>query len=123
MNQDSRLTKALLLSMVAGILIISNTILLGVAATWFPEIIPTLPGETANDTQTLYTLTAIGLILGILVLLVAIMLHIKPVHKKVWGILIVVFSIPSVVTGGGFIIGFIFGIIGGTLSLSRKPDV
>ena len=109
--------------MVAGILIISNTILLGVAATWFPEIIPTLPGETANDTQTLYTLTAIGLILGILVLLVAIMLHIKPVHKKVWGILIVVFSIPSVVTGGGFIIGFIFGIIGGTLSLSRKPDV
>jgi len=123
MNQDSKSMKALLLSMVAGILIISNTILLGVAATWFPEIIPTLPGETANDTPTLYTLTAIGLILGVLVLLAAIMLHIKPVNKKMWGILIVVFSIPSVVTGGGFIIGFILGIIGGALSLSRKPDV
>jgi len=90
--------------MVAGILIISNTIL-------------------ANDTQTLYTLTAIGLILGMLVLLAAILLHIKPVNKKVWGIIIIVFSIPSVLTGGGFIIGFILGIIGGALSLSRKPDV
>jgi len=109
--------------MVAGILIISNTILLGVATTWFPDIIPTLPGETANDTQTLYTLTAIGLILGMLVLLAAILLHIKPVNKKVWGIIIIVFSIPSVLTGGGFIIGFILGIIGGALSLSRKPDV
>ncbi|PNX52327.1 MAG: hypothetical protein BV458_10185, partial [Thermoplasmata archaeon M9B2D] len=103
MNQDNKSTKALLLSMVAGILIISNTIL-------------------ANDTQTLYTLTAIGLILGMLVLLAAILLHIKPVNKKVWGIIIIVFSIPSVLTGGGFIIGFILGIIGGALSLSRKPD-
>ena len=51
------------------------------------------------------------------------MLRIKPVHKKAWGILILVFSIPSVITGGGFIIGFILGIIGGTLALSRKPDV
>lgn len=123
MNQDNKSTKALLLSMVAGILIISNTILLGVATTWFPDIIPTLPGETANDTQILYSLTVIGLIFGILVLLAAILLHIKPVNKKVWGIIIIVFSIPSVLTGGGFIIGFILGIIGGALSLSRKPDV
>lgn len=123
MNQDSKSMKALLLSMVAGILIISNTILLGVAATWFPEIIPTLPGDAANDTQTLYTLTAIGLIFGVLVLLAAILLHIKPGNKKVWGIIIVIFSVPSVVTGGGFIIGFILGIIGGSLSLSRKPEV
>jgi hypothetical protein len=32
-----------------------------------------------------------------------------------------VFSIPSVITGGGFIIGFILGIIGGKLALSGKP--
>lgn len=123
MNHDSKSKKALILSLVAGILIMSNTILLGVAATWFPKIIPTLPGGAANDTQTLHMLTAIGLILGVLVLFAAILLHIKPVHKRVWGILVVVFSIPSVITGGGFIIGFILGIIGGSLSLSRKPDV
>jgi len=123
MNHDSKSTKAFLLSMIAGILIICNTILLGVAATWFPEIIPLLPGETANDTQILYSLTVIGLILGALVLLAAIMLRIKPVRKKVWGIFIIVFSISSVVTGGGFIIGFILGIVGGVFSLSRKPNV
>lgn len=83
MNHHSKSTKAFLLSMIAGFLIICNTILLGVAATWFPEIIPALPGETANDTQTLYTLTVISLILGALILLAAIMLLIKPENKKV----------------------------------------
>jgi len=109
-----------MLSLVTGILIISNTTLLGIAARWFPQIIPVLPGSSTNDTTLLYRLTALGLIFGCLVLLGAIMLHMKPVHRKAWGILIVVFSIPSVVTGGGFIIGFILGIIGGAFVL-RKP--
>ena len=122
MSRSEKPTKAYILSLIAGILILSNTALLGVATMWFPEIIPTLPGS-ANDTTVLYRLTAVGLIFGILVLLGAIMLHIKPVNKKAWGIIILVFSIPSVVTGGGFIIGFILGIIGGALALSRKPNV
>jgi len=67
--QSEKQTKAFMLSLIAGILIVSNTALLGVAATWFPGIIPTLPGESGNDVKTLYTLTVIGLILGILVLL------------------------------------------------------
>jgi len=122
MSQTEKPTKAFTLSLIAGILIVSNTALLGVAATWFPWIIPTIPG-LANDTTILYRLTAIGLIFGVLVLLGAIMLHIKPENKKAWGIIIVVFSIPSVVTGGGFIIGFILGIIGGASALSRKPKM
>ncbi len=123
MNLNEKPTKAFILSLIAGILIISNTTLLGVATTWFPEVIPTLPGSSANDTTVLYRLTAIGLIFGVIVLLGAIMLHIKPENKKAWGIIILVFSIPSVVTGGGFIIGFILGIIGGALALSRKPKM
>ena len=51
------------------------------------------------------------------------MINIKPGHKKVSGIMIVVFSISSIITGGGFIIGFILGIIGGALALSRKPTM
>jgi len=120
MNQNEKTNKAFILSLIAGILIIINTTLLGVATTWFTEIIPTLPGSSGNDTTILYQLTAIGLILGFVVLIGAIMLHFKPSKKKVWGIIIVVFSLPSVVTGGGFIIGFILGIIGGALALSRK---
>jgi hypothetical protein len=123
MSRSEKPTKAFMLSLIAGILILSNTVLLGVAARWFPGMIPTLPGSTANDTTVLYRLSAIGLIFGVLVLLNAIMLHIKPIHKKAWGIMILVFSIPSVVTGGGFIIGFILGIIGGALAFSRKSNV
>ena len=123
MSRSEKPTKALILSLIAGILILSNTTLLGVAATWFPWIIPTLPGSSANDTTVLYGLTAVGLIFGVLVLLGAIMLHIKPVNKKAWSITILVFSIPSVVTGGGFIIGSILGIIGGASALSRKPKM
>jgi Family of unknown function (DUF6114) len=123
MSRSEKPTKAFTLSLIAGILILSNTVLLGVAARWFPGMIPTLPGSSANDTTVLYRLTAVGLIFGILVLLGAIMLHFKPVNKKAWGIMILVFSIPSVITGGGFLIGFILGIIGGALALSRKSNV
>lgn len=121
MSQNEKTTKAFALSLIAGILIISNSALLGAAATWFPWIIPTLPGSSANDTTVLIRLAAVGLIFGVLVLLGAVMLYSRPVNKKAWGIIIVVFSIPSVVTGGGFIIGFILGIIGGAKALSRKP--
>ena len=113
--------KAFVLSLIAGILILSNSALVGVAATWFPWVIPTLPGSSANDTTLLYNLTAVVLIFGVLVLFGAIMLYSKPANKKAWGIIVIVFSIPSVVTGGGFIIGFILGIIGGALALSCKP--
>jgi len=123
MSQNEKPTKAFTLSLIAGILIISNSALLGVAATWFPWIIPTLPGSSANDTTVLIRLAAVGLIFGVLVLLGAIMLYSKPANKKAWGIMIVLFSIPSVVTGGGFIIGFILGIIGGAKALSRKPRI
>ena len=122
MNKKVTSTKGFKLSLIAGILILSNTTLLGAATTWFLWIIPILPGSSANDPTMLYRLTAIGLICGVLVLVGALMLRSNPSHKKMWGIFIVIFSIPSVLTGGGFIIGFILGIIGGVQAFSRKPQ-
>jgi hypothetical protein len=116
-------TKAFTLSSVAGILIVANAVALGVVAKWFPGIMPTLPGSSGNDPTLLIELAAVGLILGIIVLLGALMLYAKPANKKEWGIMIIIFSIPSVVMGGGFIIGFILGIIGGKLAFSRKTKM
>jgi len=121
MSPSEKPAKAFTLSVIAGILILGNAVLLGVAATWFPGIIPTLPGSADNSTVPFASLTAVGLICGALVLLGAIMLDSKPANKKAWGIMIVVFSIPTVVMGGGFIIGFILGMIGGAMAFSRKP--
>jgi hypothetical protein len=119
MSQNEKPTRALTLSLIPGVLIICNSALLGAAATWFPWIIPTLPGSSANDLAFLVRLTAVGLIFGALVFLGAMMLHVKPANKRVWGIMILVFSILGYVTGGGFIIGSILGIIGGAQMLRR----
>lgn len=105
--------------MIAAILILANTALLGAATTWFPWIIPTLPGS-ANDATVLYGLTATALVFGALVLLGAILLNRKPAHRRAWGILILIFSILSYITGGGFIIGSILGIAGGAYALRRR---
>ncbi len=115
------ISRAFTLSLIAGILILINTTLLGVATTWFPGIIPTLPGSSGNDTTMLYQLTAMGLIFGVLVVLGAVLLNRNPEHAKAWGILIIVFSLASVITGGGFVIGFILGMIGGASALRWKP--
>ena len=115
--------KAFTLSLIAGILIICNAVLLGVVAKWFIGIMPTLPGSTGNDPTFLTELATVGLIFGVLVLIGAFLLHIKPRYKKAWGIMIIVFSIPSVIMGGGFIIGFILGIIAGKIALSGKPKM
>ena len=127
MNKASALTekptKAFNLALTAGILIITNAVLLGVVAKWFIGIMPILPGSSENDPMLLIGLATVGLIFGVLLLIGAFLLHIKPANKKAWGIMIIVFSIPSVIMGGGFIIGFILGIIGGKIAFSGKPKI
>ena len=120
MGRSEKSTRAFTLSLIAGILIVCNSALLGVAATWFPWIIPTLPGSANNTTIPFAGLTVVGLICGVLVLLGAIMLYSKPANRRACGMIILVFSILSYVTGGGFIIGSILGITGGARALRSK---
>ncbi len=67
MSQVAKTGKVYVLPMVAGVLIMVNAVLLGAAATWFPHIIPTIPG-TSNDAVPFTTLTAVGLLCGALIL-------------------------------------------------------
>jgi len=113
-------TKAVNLSLIAGILILINSSAVGVASVWFPWIFPTLPGSDNNSTVPFATITIIGLVSGVLLLIGALMLYGKLVDSKAIGIVILVFSILSIVTGGGFIIGFILGIMGGVEALRWK---
>jgi hypothetical protein len=121
MSQIEKPKLAFTLSLIAGILIVCNAVAVGVAGAYFPWIFPTLPGSDNNATVPFVTISVIALVCGALVLFGAMMLRIKPESKKAWGILIIVFSMPSVITGGGFIIGFILGIIGGAKALRWKP--
>jgi hypothetical protein len=123
MEQGKRPTKAFRLAIIAGFLIVINSTLVGIAAAWFPAVFPTLPGSTSTDQSVLFRLTAVGLASGVLVLLGGMLLHYKPSHMRAWGVMIIVFSLTSLVTAGGFIIGFILGIIGGAFALSGKKKV
>jgi hypothetical protein len=72
----------------------------------------------------------LGLISGIIVLISAIMLNIRPGEAThgmracctLWGSMILIFSIVSLFGGsmGGFLIGAILGIAGGALALSSR---
>jgi hypothetical protein len=63
------------------------------------------------------------LIAGIIVLMGAIMINVRPQEKRIWGVLVLVFSIIGF-TGMGFsILGAILGIIGGIIALSEREQM
>lgn len=120
MSSSEKPTAAFALSLIAGILIFINGAVLGAVGSF---IAPFIPGasETALITGILGSLTAIGVILGIIMILAAVLLYRNPAQKTMWGVIILVLSIISIFIGGGFIIGLILGIIGGALALAWKP--
>lgn len=58
-----------------------------------------------------------GLILGLVVFIAAIKLSQNPEEHITWGVIILIFSLLSIVIGGGFVIGMILGFIGGLLAI------
>jgi hypothetical protein len=98
-----------------------NAASVAVAATWYPDLFPTLPGSSGNDPNILYGVAGIGLICGAMVVLGAMLLHQKPARKRSWGAMIIAFSKASMITGGGFVIGFMLWILGGVQAILRRP--
>ena len=67
-------------------------------------------------------LGAVGAFFGLLLIVVAILLVVTPDHHLALGVAILIFSLLSIVSGGGFIIGLILGVIGGILGIIFQPD-
>jgi hypothetical protein len=65
----------------------------------------------------------LGLIFGVIVIVSAIMLNRRPQEHSTWGVLIVIFSVLSILGGatGGFGVGLILGLVGGVLAITWKP--
>ncbi len=122
MKTNEKLTIAFKLSLAAGCLVFANALLLGAVTKWFPTVMPTFPGTTGNDSTVLFALSAIGLTLGILILFAAFMLRINPENRKLWGATLMVFSVLTVIMGGGFLFGFLIGIYGGLSAIRFKPE-
>lgn len=115
-------TAGFIISLIAGVLILINALLIvGIAgvvgswAEWVPEA-----EEAADVVSTFfYAWAGAGLIFAILVIIGAILIY-MPGREVLGGILVLVFSILSIIIGGGFFIGLILGIVGGILGIVKK---
>ncbi|HYS70968.1 MAG TPA: DUF6114 domain-containing protein [Thermoplasmata archaeon] len=67
-------------------------------------------------------LPPVGIACGTLLLVAAILLYYRPAQHSVWGILVLVFGIASLVNLGGFVLGMTFAVVGGALALAWTPE-
>ena len=109
MLADERPTTAFVLSLLGGVFILLNGVL-WLALPW-----------NARDLYFACGLTAI--LLGVLVVLGGVMLYANPAHRVAWGAIVAAFSLVSLATGGGLIVGMMLGLIGGILGAVWKPRV
>jgi hypothetical protein len=123
---------ASILALIGGmIIILGGAIFIGVAAYVIPNLnlsnvtVPqgmnpaSLPGLISG---VLTVMGTFGLVCGAIVLVSATMLLAKVGQRRIWGILILVFSVLSFIGLGGFVLGAVLGITGGILALRWKPS-
>ncbi len=104
-------TGGAILSLIGGIFVLLGGIAMAVIGSIFSGFLGDYTG-----------LFFIGLIVGILIIVFAILMFAMPRMKLVWGILVIVFafvSIPYAILGG-FVIGFILALVGGILAIVYK---
>lgn len=77
-----------------------------------------LPGLVSGIVR---VMGVVGLVTGAVIVFSAIMLLTRSGESRTWGIMILVFSVLSLVGLGGFVVGAILGIVGGVLTLRWKP--
>jgi len=113
------------LSLVAGVLILIGGIVVFALGPFIASVVPWT--EIPADAQfgvglaggVLVAMGSIGISFGIIIILMDIFL-VKAGKTIPGGVVIIVLSLISLISLGGFFIGFILGIIGGILMLANK---
>src|SRR3989454_12058676 len=110
-------TAAFVLSLIGGIFILLGAIVVMALA----SVIGSFMVLGGGDPNIVYIYGVVGLIFAILVLVGAVMLWMKPQSHVAAGVIILLFSLFSIISTGGFFIGLILGIVGGILAIVWKP--
>ena len=69
-----------------------------------------------------YSLAWVGLAAGAVILVGAVMLYARPGSIHTSGVLILAFSVVSLLGMGGFFVGAILGVVGGALAITSKQN-
>jgi len=101
-----------LLCLAGGLVVLAS----GLAEVYIPTLAVFAPA----------VLVAVGLISGTLILVGALGLWMVPRRHMLWGLIVVLSSVPSLLIGGGllgvlFPIGFMLSLVGGILAVQWKP--
>lgn len=112
-------TAAFVVSLLAGIFILLGAIFMMVLSSILGGFAIGVGVGAVGSLLIIYG--AVGLIFAILVLVGAVMLWMKPHSHVAAGVIILLFSLFSIISGGGFLLGLILGIIGGILAIIWKP--
>ncbi|MBI4021535.1 MAG: hypothetical protein HY369_04785 [Candidatus Aenigmarchaeota archaeon] len=102
---------ASILSLVAGILIVLSSIVTAAMGGVFMVI----PFAGAM----IMAMGVVGIIFGLIVIYGSTLMK-KQGKAQTGGILVLIFSILSIIGGAGFLIGFILGLVGSILALTAK---
>jgi hypothetical protein len=124
---------AVILSVLGGSLILLNSVLLTIwfliggsvwgmmgSFTGMMDGFQGMMGSVGFPLAMVSSFALIGIVTGGLVLIGAIMLYRAPRDHVAWGIVILVFSVISLISMGGFLIGALVGVVGGLLALVRE---
>ncbi len=123
-SSPKRATIGFALSLIAGIFILLNGLAFIALQSLLNSIIDIVPMPVEipgiGFAESVFaTIGAIGVVFAIIVLVGAILIY-MPGKEMIGGIIVLIFSILSIVAMGGFFIGMILGIIGGILGLLKK---
>jgi hypothetical protein len=123
-TSPKRATIGFALSLVAGIFILLNGLAFIALQSLLNSIIDFIPMPVQipgiGIAEAVFaTIGAIGVVFAIIVLVGAFLIY-MPGKEMIGGIIVLIFSILSIVAMGGFFIGMILGIIGGALGIAKK---
>jgi hypothetical protein len=107
------------LSLIAGILVLIDGIVVYTNSDLFKEVFTSLGFNEKPLGLGFDVLGGIAIVFAIVIFIGAYLVY-TPRKEMIGGIVMLVFSIISIITGGGFIIGMALGIIGGALGIAKK---
>jgi len=105
----------LILSLVAGVLILIGGIIWFIDPNFYSHLSPALGGFNLGVAT--YILGGLAILFAIVVFIGSYYVYLPGGYEMIGGTVVALFSIISIATGGGFIIGAILGLIGGVLGI------
>jgi hypothetical protein len=117
--------KSFTIAVLGGVIILLSGLLLAGASSlilyWMPQSNVTPTPKQVTDAKVAAVESAIGIISGIIVVVSAVMLRRRPSQSETWGILILFFSVLSILCIVGIPVGSFIGIVAGVMILRWKP--